>query len=318
MSENPVPPEETPTASAALEPLAVGGFLPPRVLWPIAALLVALFVLIRFPWDSVGRRVAWEISRVSGARVEVDALSPALTARGPVLRATDVTIEHPAVERVRLTELELAPRLSGSWLSGEPTVRVWARTGLGNADGVLRLGETPAYQGRVDGVSIERLPLRLDASRVRIAGVIDADADVALAPDGTLSGRVDFESPSLTLESPQLPIAIPFSRAVGTIEILETGATRIAGVRLEGPIVEGDLDGEIGLVHRSQSPPLDLQARLRILDPSLRQLAPSAGLPLAPDGSADLRIGGTIDRPDFQPVGGPPPGPRPRGAGRRR
>lgn len=280
--------------------------LPRAIAVPLAAILVLVFLVLLFPWDSLGRRIAWEISRVSGARVDVPNLAPALTARGPVLRARDVTIEHPAVDRVRLHELEIAPRFSTSWLSGDPTLRIWARTGLGNVDGVLRLGQEPAYRGRVSEVEIERLPLRLDASGVRLAGRIEADADVALDPNGTLQGRVDFDSPTVTIQSTQLPIAISFTRARGGIEILESGATRIDAVTLEGPAVEGELSGEIGLVHRSQSPPLDLTGHLVIHDAMLRQLAPSAGLLLSPGGEADVRVTGTVDIPLIQTLARPP------------
>lgn len=272
-------------------------FLPLSVIVPLASLLILFFVVLLFPWDSLGRRVAWEISRASGARVDVPNLTPALTARGPVLRALDVTIEHPAIDHVQLFELEISPRLSMSWFSGDPTLRLWAESGLGNIDGVLRLGNEPAFVGTVSEVELARLPLRLDASGVRFGGVLSADADVALDPNGTLRGRVDFVSASLYLQSSLLPIQIPFSNAEGTIEILENGATRISSIVLEGGVVEAELSGEIGLVHRSQSPPIDLTAHIRIIDPMLRQLAPAAGLRLSRTGEADIRLGGTLDRP---------------------
>jgi type II secretion system protein N len=269
----------------------------------IAAVVIAFFVVVLFPWDSLGRRIAWEISRVSGARVDVPNLAPAFTARGPVLRAMDVTIEHPAVQRVQLFELEIGPRFSTSWFGGNPTLRLWAQSGLGNVDGVLRLGSEPAYVGSVRDVDLSRLPLRLDASGVRFGGVLSADADVALDPSGTLKGSVDFESPSLTVQSKQLPLAIPFSHATGRIEILESGATRIESVVLEGTVVEAEVSGEIGLVHRSQSPPIDLIMHIRVVDATLQQLAPSAGLRLSSDGEADVRVGGTLDAPQIQPTG---------------
>ena len=276
------------------------GFLPKALAIPLAAVLILVFIVLLFPWDAVGRRIAWEISRVSGATVEVVDLSPGLSARGPVLRARDVTIDHPAVGKTRLFELEIAPRLSMSWFGGDPTVRVWAQTGLGNADGVLRLGSEPAYQGLVSEVELARLPLRLEASQLKLSGKIDAEADVALDPNGTLSGRVDFESPSLRIVTPIIPMAITFTRTTGSIEILETGATRITNVRLEGPIFDGEINGEIGLVHRSQSPPIDLTAQVHIKDKILRSLAPNAGLRIDADGNANILLMGTIDEPRIQ------------------
>ena len=282
-----------------------GGTPPIGLVLLLCGLLVLVFIVFRFPWDSLGRRIAWEISHVSGARVDVPNLAPAFTARGPVLRADGVTIEHPAIDQVRLFALEIAPRLSMSWFGGDPTLRLWAESGLGNIDGILRLGDAPAYVGQVSEVELSRLPLRIEATGVRFRGLIEADADVALAPNGTLQGRVEFESPSLSVESNRLPIAIPFTRAAGVIEILESGATRIESLALEGEVLEAELSGEISLVHRSQSPPIDLIAHLRIVNPTLRQLAPGAGLVLSPDGEADVRVGGTLDAPEMTPSGAP-------------
>lgn len=275
--------------------------LPKRVGIPIAVVLILIFVLLGFPWDSLARRVAAEISAASGSSISIDTLAPALTARGPVLRARDVVIEHPAVDRVRLLELEIAPRWSSSWFSGEPRLRVWADTELGLVDGVLGLGSTSSFEGHVGQVELAHLPLRLDASGVRLSGRIDADANVALSPNGTLSGRVAFSSPSLVIESNKLPMAIPFTRAEGVVVILENGATQIESVDLEGELLNGKLSGEIGLVHRSQAPPIDLNAEIRIVDPTLRQLAPGAGVPISPDGTIKMRLGGTLDAPEIDP-----------------
>jgi len=283
-----------------------GGTPPIGLVLLLCGLLVICFILLRFPWDSLGRRIAWEISHVSGARVDVPNLTPALTARGPVLRAEGVTIEHPAIDQVRLFALEIAPRLSMSWFGGDPTLRLWAESGLGNIDGILRLGDEPAYVGQVSEVELSRLPLRIEATGVRFRGLIEADADVALAPNGTLQGRVEFESPSLVIESSRLPIAVPFSRAAGVIDILESGATRIDSLALEGEVLEAELSGEISLVHRTQSPPIDLLAHIRVVNPTLRQLASGAGLDLSPSGETDVRVGGTLDAPEMTSAGAPP------------
>ncbi len=275
-----------------------------RVVIPVAIAVILLIVAIRFPWDSLARRVAWEISVASGARVTISTLAPALTARGPVLRARDVLIEHPATDRIRLQELEIAPRRILQWLSGAPSLRIWTTSDLGVIDGVLGLGETTSFVGDVHQVELARLPLRLEASGVELSGQLDGVADITLDPNGTLRGRMTFECASLVVTSNRLPMAIPFSRAEGVIEILESGATQIETLTLEGDIVEGQLSGEIGLVHHTQSPPIDLNVTMRIVDPALRQLAPSAGIPVSANGEVDLRIAGTFDAPSFTPSAG--------------
>ena len=186
-----------------------------------------------------------------------------------------------------------------AWLSGRPRLRIFADSALGRIDGVLVLGSEPAFEGRVERVTIERLPLRLAAAGIRVAGELTAIADVSLDPGGTLRGRIDFESPALQIEAALLPIPLRFSRAAGTLSILESGATRIESVSLEGEQLRGSLEGEIGLVHHSQPPPLALDADFEILDPELRALAQAAQLPIGTDGRAALRIGGTAALPTF-------------------
>jgi len=266
---------------------------------PIALGLILFFMFLLFPWDSLARRIAWEVSVASGGHVSISTLAPAWTARGPVLRARNVLIEHPATDRVRLRELEIAPRRALTWLTGTPSLRIWTTSDLGIIDGVLGLGPTPSFVGEVRQIELARLPLRLEASGIHLSGRLDGKADIALDPNGTLHGRMTFACSSLVIESPLLPLAIPFSKAEGVIEILENGATRIESLSVDGDLLQGNLTGEIGLVHRSQSPPIDLVVEMRIVDPGLRQLAPSAGLSVSPNGDLDLRIGGTLDAPDF-------------------
>jgi len=278
------------------------GSIPLYAAIPIAFLLTLVFIALLFPWDTVARRLAFEIGAASGARVLFGELAPAWTARGPVLRARGVEIEHPSVQRLQISDLEVAPRFSGSWLRGAPRLRVYADSGLGIVDGILLLGPEPAFDGEVRRVVIERLPLRLGAAGVRVTGELGAVADVALDPGGTLRGRVDFDSTSLRIEAPLIPMPLVFTRATGRLSILETGATRIDTTTLEGDQLRGTLEGEIGLVHRSQPPPLDLRAELEVVDPELRALAEAASLPVGADGKASLQIRGTAALPELTPL----------------
>lgn len=290
------------SAALALHRLARSGALRLLLLGLLALGLTLVFVALLFPWDAVARRLAYEIGVASGARVGLEELAPAFTARGPVLRARNVTIEHPSVQTLRVAVLELAPRLSTSWLAGEPRLRVYADSDLGVVDGRLRLGSAPAFDGRIERVAIERLPLRLEAAGVEVAGELTADADVELDPGGTLRGGVAFESPRLRIATPLLPLPLVFSRAQGSITLLETGATRIDALALEGEQLRGTLAGEIGLVHHSQPPPLDLRADLELLDPELRALALAARLPIDADGRGAMQIGGSAAVPVVLPA----------------
>ena len=269
---------------------------------PLALILVAIFIALLFPWDSVARRISYEIERASGSQISIRTLSPALSPRGPVLAAHDVVVLHRALKRVRIDRLEIAPRWSQSWLDGDPTMRIWADTELALIDGVLWLGDSPGFKGQVDDVQIEALPLRLEASGTRLAGTLSALVDVALDPSGILTGRIEFASESLTIQSDLLPVAISFSQATGTIAILDTGATQIESLVFEGELIEGEIDGVISMAHHSQSPPIDLNARIRIIPPYLRDLVPGAGIRISESGEIAIRVRGSLDDPRIEPL----------------
>ena len=261
--------------------------------------LVILFIVLLFPWDSLARRVAWEISIASGANVAISTLAPSLTARGPVLRARDVVIEHPAIDRLKIQELEIAPRELIGWLTGKPRLRLWTTTELGKIDGLLGLGETPNFVGSLSRIELSRLPLRLGYSGLKLAGQLDGEADITLDPKGTLRGRMTFRSTNLVLSSALPPIEISFQNAEGVIELLESGATRIESLKVESELLEGQLSGEVGLAHHSQSPPIDLNVDMQIIDADLQRLALSAGFPVSLDGRLNVRVRGTLDAPEF-------------------
>jgi type II secretion system protein N len=266
---------------------------------PVAFGLILVFMLILFPWDSLARRIAWEVSGISGGRVTISTLAPAFSDRGPVLKALDVRIEHPAIDRIRLSELEIAPRELLGWLTGAPTLRIWTVSSLGIIDGLFALGADPSFVGEISAVELARLPLRLDPEAIQLSGQFAGEVDVALDPKGTLRGQMTFRSESLVVASGALPMPISFSRAEGAIQILDSGATRIESLDLEGDILQGTVFGEFGLVHRSQSLPIKLKATMRILDPQLRQVAMAAGIRVAPSGDFDVQIDGNLDAPIF-------------------
>ncbi len=290
--------ESSPAPAAPLGRRTIAGAL------ALALLLTLFFIALLFPWESLGRRITHELEQASGSRITIAEIGPAWTARGPVLRARDVRIAHPAFTRVAVGALEIAPRLSRSWLAGTPALRIWADSELGRVDGVAELGPDSAFVGRVSAVPIEKLPLRLDASGIGLSGELSAEADVGLDPSGVLRGRVDFTTRALVVQSDALPLAIPFTRAAGGIEILEDGSTRIDAVTLEGELLAGEISGTIGLAHRSVAPPVELRADLQIVAPALRQLAPGAGLRLDRNGRASVRVHGPLDQPVIEPLAG--------------
>ena len=128
-----------------------------------------------------------------------------------------------------------------------------------------------------------------------------AEVDLLLALEGPEALRVAFQAPSYVVKSSGASGIWSFGQSTGIVEILESGATRLDSVRLEGAVVSVSVEGEIGLVHHSQAPPVDLVADLRVEEPSLRRMASGLGLRLDAAGATSVRVQGPLDRPSVTP-----------------
>jgi type II secretion system protein N len=279
---------------------AAGPRLPRGLLWvgvPLAGLaLIVFFVFLRFPFERFRDALAFQAGRALGAQVSIGGLDGAFGLAGPGFVARDVVVAWPDGARAAVARAAVRPAWSLAWLGGSPALHVAADADLGRVAGAVILGDEPGVDGRLSGVALARLPLARFTGGASLEGALDLDADLRMGATGPV-GDARFEARDGSFAAPNLPIAIPYEKLSGELRFGEDGSLAFEEVSLEGPMVSGTLSGGTGPGPSPWAAPLDaalhLEARDRNLHPTLR----SAGVPLRPDGSVDLKLGGSLSAP---------------------
>jgi len=264
---------------------------------PVAGLvLVTFFTFLRFPFDRFGDAVARQAGAALGAEVDIARLEPALTLGGPGLAAHDVLIRWPDGARARVETARLRPAWSASWLAGRPAVHLKAASDVGAVDGTFTLGDAPGFDGRLEAVSLARLPVDRFAAGASLDGTLDLDADLVMAPTGPV-GRLRFEARDGSLAAAQLPVALPYAALRGAAELADDGSVALEDVALEGPMLSATVEGGTGPGPSLWLAPLDLRVHLEVSDRNLRPSFRAAGLRLDADGATDVRVRGNLSAP---------------------
>jgi hypothetical protein len=194
--------------------------------------------------------------------------------------------------------VRLRPAWSIAWLRGNPAVYAEVTSAMGDAAGTLVLGATPAWYGDFEGVAVGRLPLANLTSLARLDGLIDARIDVQIFDAGPV-GEATFTAKEGSLGIAQFPLDIPFNTLSGSL--LFGGETFVSVQRFEfeGPMVNGSVTGSIASAARFAQAPLRLEAVLQV-EPNMQAAVNGAGIRVGRDGTAKLRISGTVSRPDIR------------------
>ncbi|MBW2316582.1 MAG: type II secretion system protein GspN [Deltaproteobacteria bacterium] len=262
----------------------------------VAVLLVAFFVFLQFPFDRFSEILAGQTGAALGADVTIGGLDPTLTVGGPGFVARDVQIRWPGGERATVAAASLRPAWSTSWLGGSPSFLLDAESDIGGVAGQVTVGAAPGFDGRFTGVDLDRLPLERFAQGAALDGALDLDADLEWR-DGAPVGEVDFLARDGSVATSQLPFALPYDELRGRIEFGDDGALTLEGVALEGPMISAQLEGGTQAAPSVWIAPLELDIHLQVSDRNLQPTLRSAGLRLAPDGSAELKVRGSLSAP---------------------
>ena len=264
---------------------------------PLAALaLVGIFALILFPYGRFRAVAVAQLSRASGASVSVADLDGGLSVGGPSLRATNLLLRWPNGEELLLEQARARPAWSFSWLRGEPALHVQMRGPAGSLAGTVWPGLGPAFEGVAREIELSLLPLEGLAAPAPATGRVDAEIDLRMGPEGPV-GEIRFEAWDGAIALPQMPFGVPYQEAQGELERGESGSLTVHEFELTGPMISATVAGSIAGSRRPQDAALDLELDLVVVDPGLRGMVQSYGIPLDPDGAAHLRISGTASSP---------------------
>jgi len=269
--------------------------------YPLAGLaLTVLFVFLGFPYDLLGKRLSSEVERATQVRLRIGELSPHLGLGGPGLEASDVYAAREGGRTIVLRSLVVRPAWSLAWLRGTPAVHVSVDSEIGNSAGTVFLGQGGGFQGELEGVQVGFLPLEDLTGGLEVDGRLDATIDLRAPSEDAgagLEGTVEFDLTEGSVATNALPIAVPFEHLRGTLAFGGEVWVTIEKLELEGPLVQAQASGHVGLGPNAQLRPLVLTLSYTAKDPAVQAALAGLGRRLAPDGSDELAVSGTLGAP---------------------
>lgn len=281
------------------------GLFPRSVRWPALALLAlaltTLFAIWIFPYARLARAISARSEALVGIRLELGDLAPELGLAGPGLAATNVRATLPRGETLLLPRVFLRPALSLRWLRGAPSFAVdLDGGGLGTLDGEVAVGAGGGFRGTLDGIALALLPLDQAVPGLSMEGRVSGDVDIATNDAGRPEGRLAFVASDGNLVGPGLPIAVPFARFEGDLELGGAVFAQVAKLELDGPMLFASATGTVALAEVAGQEPLDLALEIRPIGDDLAPILAGLGIPAQAGQTTKLRITGTLARPTFR------------------
>jgi len=266
---------------------------------PVAGLLlVAFFIYMGFPWDELGHRIASELHRQGGARVEFRQVEPRLHVLGPGIEASAVRAAFPDGAVYAFERVGLRPAWSLAWLRGDPAFHVDLESAFGNARGTLVLGALGGFTGDLEAVAFRRLPLASWSELASLDGLVDARVDVHLNEEGPL-GDATITARDGSLAIAQFPVEIPFETLDAELRFGDDAFVAVEKLEFTGPMVNGAGTGSILRAPMFAQAPLRLEANLEA-KANMRAAMQQAGIRVDRGGMAKLRITGTVSSPNVR------------------
>lgn len=264
------------------------------------AALTGTFVLWGFPYDRAAASMVAAIERATPLALQIGELGPHLSPLGPGLEATGLRVVAPNGGALRVERLRLRPAWSLDWLRLRPALWLDAELAGGSAEGRLGFAPSASFAGRLAAIDLAQLPVAAFWPGATLRGHLEGS--FALHREGRgAAGVVALEARDGSASLPTLPLPLPFETLSVELELGEDPRVRIAALHLAGSALRADGTGTLGPAARLAGAPLDLALELEA-DPSLRPALQSLGIRLRPDGRAQLRITGTLDRPELSTV----------------
>lgn len=262
----------------------------------LAALALTLcFMVLRFPYDRLAERVAFNLEQEHGVRVAFGEVGLTLVGFGPGIAAESVRVVLADDRRFDFERIAARPALALAWLKGDPALFVDADSVQGSARGVLTLGDSRHYDGTLQDFDLALVPMPGLGPALRVEGRADAEIDLGLGEEGPL-GAVDFEARDGRLTQSGLPIPLPFQRLAGELVFHEDRRLEIPRLDLESPLANGKGSGSIGPGRVLMNAPLRLELEIQVSGVIRRSLT-TQGVEVGRDGKIALDVAGTLLRP---------------------
>jgi type II secretion system protein N len=263
---------------------------------PVAGvLLVAFFVYLGFPYAKLGDRIASEIQRNSGVRIDFDDIGASPQLAAPGIEATGVRATLNDGRSYRIERAMLRPAWSLAWFRGTPAIYAEIESDLGDAEGTMLLGKARGWSGELTQIAVGQIPIPPLEAIGNIDGRLDASIDLVLAEAGP-EGHLEFAATKGSVGLAKFPIDIPFETLSGELVFGGENYVSIESLELDGPMLTASLTGNVLKAEHFAEAPMRLEAKLTA-EPNLRPAIVSAGVRVDRQGKSTVRITGTVDSP---------------------
>lgn len=263
----------------------------------MAGVLLVLFFIYRgFPYDQVSATLQNALSRRLEADVRIQELGPRLQWLGPGIEASGVRVAWNDGRSLQLASVVIRPAWSLSWLRGAPAVYAVIDAPMGSLRGtfVADGDGAGAWTGNVTELDLAQLPFE-PWPGIATRGWVDADVDLRIGENGP-EGRVSFFAREGSVQLPDVPMPLPYDTCKGDLTFGNEAFVQINVLALEGPLISADVSGSVGAAPRLDQAPLALEVAITA-QPAIRSILQSAGVRVARDGTAQIRITGTPAAP---------------------
>jgi type II secretion system protein N len=260
--------------------------------------LVLLFIYLGFPYAKLADRVAAEMQRSQGVRVDFQHVGPSLHLAGPGIEVSGLRATFTDGKMLRIERAMLRPAWSLAWFRGAPALYAEIESEIGGAEGTLVLGSAGGWTGDLAQVALGKLPLAGLAPMGNVDGLLDASIDIVLGEEGP-EGHMSFEVRDGSVDFTNFPVAVPFETLSGELLFGDEAYLAVKHLELAGPMLNAGLTGNVLRAASFEQAPLRLEAELEA-KPNLRSAIQGAGLRVDRNGKAKVRITGTVARPNVR------------------
>jgi len=260
-----------------------------------AIVLTGFFMVVRFPYDRLALRIAQQVEQQTDTRITFADVGIGLVRWAPGLTAEQARIVRPDGTRLDLETAGVRPALALSWLRGEPALAIELTSAMGDASGVVTLGERGGYDGSLTNIDLDRLPQGGLGTPLRVQGRADADLDVSLGDSGP-EGSVVFEARDGVVSHPELPLPMPFQKLTGEIDLGGNTWATIREIHLDSPLATGTARGTIDRAPTFAAAPLRLELEFTVSG-AVQSSLNAQGVSVGDSGQVRVAVTGTPARP---------------------
>ena len=269
---------------------------------PFAGLVLTLFfIFLGFPYDLLALRVSQLAEESGQMTLRIGELSPHLGLAGPGFRATDLLAGSRDGPSLHFDDAVVRPAWSLSWLGGTPALYVELESQVGNAAGVITLGDSPGWKGELRGIELSEIPRGQALMVVDLSGRLDAEIDAQWLPGAEgrrdIAGSLRFEAHDGFVSTDDMPFEIPYDLLQGEITLGGDHFALVESFSVEGPVVSLEAHGTVGQARELSQRPLDLEISYKMESAEIKSMLRGFGLRLAPSGAGTVKIAGTFAHP---------------------